>query len=202
MDLTGCEVGAQRERREQSITTDRRRLCCAPDRDDGQMFASRVVLDLEFQLWTRLPADRHAGTRARRTARPVRPWLEARVTASGMPALVHFVRRGAAQRRMRAFAVVPNLEVLQFLPRLLAAQRHRDPLSAERLQRQDKAFDDGNAAVPASCAVARLDSAPPAPALEALAPELRAFVTDQVLGCEDESTQGSLQFIPWVVWSN
>ncbi len=106
-----------------------------------------------------------------------------------MPPLVHFVGSAASKRHVRTQFVVPELEVLQFLAHLLAADGDQDNSRTERLHGQDETLHHGNAAVLAHGSEPRLDASAFAPTLEAATPELRPLVADQVLAGEALANQ-------------
>ncbi len=83
---------------------------------------------------------------------------------------------------MRPVLVVPVEAAKQLSPHVAAAQRDDDSTRALVLERSDEAFGNRDAAVLADGAKPRLDACALAPGLEALTPELRALVADDVLG--------------------
>ena len=81
--------------------------------------------------------------------------------------MVDLVGRAAVERHVRAMAVVPAGKSLEFLSHLFASHGDQDDARAERFHREDEPLDDGDAAVLADGAEARLDLASLAPVFEA-----------------------------------
>ena len=82
---------------------------------------------------------------------------------------------------MRTAPFVPHEVKVEFPPEVPAAKRQERVPQAFFFHRADEAFDERDAAVLADSPEALPDAAMPAPLLEPVTPELRAFVRDEVL---------------------
>ena len=123
------------------------------------------------------------GLRTRRTPRPAGSRLETRAAVGGPHGVVDFVRRPAAQCRMRpAPALYHSPNKTQFPQEAFAAVGHQQQTRASVFQSQDESFHHGDAAVLADRPVARrFDARALTPVAKALAVELGTTVADEVL---------------------
>ena len=96
--------------------------------------------------------------------------------------MVELVGRPAVEVLVRSVLVVPVEVAGQFFSHVAAAQWDDDAACSLLFERSVEALDHGNAAVLSDGAEAWSDVLPLTPGLEAVAPELRALVTDDVLG--------------------
>jgi hypothetical protein len=83
---------------------------------------------------------------------------------------------------VRSVLVIPNKEATKLTAEIWSAKRNLDSASAVVFQRQDESLDNGDASALAGSAESRLDSFAATPIPVAVAPELFAFVADDVLG--------------------
>jgi hypothetical protein len=78
---------------------------------------------------------------------------------------------------MGAIGIVPVEHEAHFPPELLAAKRHEREVQSQRVpHRADESLDDGDRAVLPNGPEARSNAVAPTPSLEAVIPELGAFV--------------------------
>ena len=96
--------------------------------------------------------------------------------------MVNLVGRLAFQGHVRTELIVPEQKPADVIPEVLSPGRNHDLPSAAFFQRPDKTLHDCDAAVLSHRAEAGIDSTGSAPSLVVVAPELSAFVGDQVFG--------------------
>jgi hypothetical protein len=176
----GVHQGAHRKR---NGLRQERSLGRAAKNDAWQMATASDKGDRKLQADTRLAFEENLRSCAGRTSRPRRSWLETGGTAGRSAPIVNFVRSGARQGVVRAILVVPALEESQFALEGRAEQRHHwQQAGATLLERADEAFTDCDASGLADGASAMADGMTAAPGFEADASELRADVSDEILG--------------------
>jgi len=86
--------------------------------DDGQVLASRAVLDREFKPRTTTSIDLRVRSSAGRAARPSTSWLEARREARGRSFEVDLVRGAHMESGVRPVFVVQPHDETPIVPRL------------------------------------------------------------------------------------
>ena len=96
--------------------------------------------------------------------------------------MVHLVGRSADEELVRPMLVVPVEMARQFSPHFIASQWNGDAARTLILECTDEAFDHSDAAILSDGTEAWPDSLALTPSFEAGAPELTAFVADDVLG--------------------
>ena len=146
------------------------------------MLLAVVPGHVKFELYSWLSAQFCGWAGARGPYRPMWTRFVSRPSAGGRYASVSLVWRSAAQERVRTKAVVPDDILKRLVLESAMVERHDVSPEAFILHRSDKALDDGDAAMLAYGAETRLDLATATPAFERFAPELHAFVADDVLG--------------------
>ena len=123
--------------------------------------------DFGDETIARLSRHKRLGLGTRPAARPASARLNARSSIGGLPTQVDFVRRLAAERRMRAMLVVPIDEGNKLTPKRLTSLRNQDTSSAFVLHRKNETLDHGDTSVLADGPIARrLEALSLAPALE------------------------------------
>jgi hypothetical protein len=80
--------------------------------------------------------------------------------------MVDLIRRSAAERHVRAMAVVPRRKISKLAQKRSSPERHQRQLCDALLERQDQSLNHGNAAVLADRAEPRADALPLAPWFE------------------------------------
>ena len=163
----------------------------ASEAHDRQVLSTGVIADLQCQPSAWPTACQRPRLCARRAARPARPRLVARPPMSWKASLINFVRRSAAERRVRPVFVVPIGKQHQFTAKALPAHGHKQAPRAIVLECPDQPFDHRDAAFSADGAKPRTDAAATAPGLESHAPELRPPVADQVFWLSPCSMNGT-----------
>ena len=137
---------------------------------------------MKFQLCASLATDQRPRPGTRRSARPARPRFVARLSHAGELMVVDLIRRAAAQRSVWPRVVVPSREQIELCAELISPEWNERQPRAVLLDRLDRSFDDGNAAVLADGPVARrTDASTFAPASKRVAIELRSTIADDVL---------------------
>jgi hypothetical protein len=100
--------------------------------------------------------------------------------------------------------VIPNKEATKLTAEILSAKRNLDSASAVVFHCEDESLHDGDTSVRADGAEPRLDSFAATPSFVPLAPELLAFVADDVFGrlfhpangtSEERSNGGRLRYL-------
>ncbi len=150
--------------------------------DDGQMSSALNVAHFKPDLVT-------AGTP--RPMRPFRSRLEP--SPSRRPACIDFARCLPCEAHVGPLRVVPDLVQADLVPHRGERQRNENAPSTLLLHRTDEAFNNGDARGLTDTPIAGPDTSTLAPALEAAAPELCAFVGDHVLGCAPARLDSTLQ---------
>ena len=150
--------------------------------DDGLVLLAVEVVDdqLKAQAWVATSLRLRTGTDG--VTWPSLPRLPPWALAGGRDASVGFIRRSAAQGRVRPMLVEPGDPLIGVSAERTLPQRHDDPPEALVFESADEPLDDRDAAVLADGTETRADLASLAPSLEPFAPELRALVADDVLG--------------------
>ena len=148
--------------------------------DDGQVLASRAVLDRKFEPRTATPIDLRMRPSAGRAARPSTSWLETRSEARGRSSEVDLVRRAYTETGVWSVFVVPVDEVKQLAPEDVALVGDQHAARALALHRTNEPLDHRDASVLTNRAEPLLDASTATPPTEPGVGELRSLVRDQV----------------------
>ena len=152
---------------------DARQVTTVAQRGDGHIEAS-----------SGLSLDKDARCGTWRATWPSGAWLEARFAASGALTTVDFIRRSAAESRVRTMCVIPEEEKGQFALKRSCCQRHDGQYPHRAVfQGSNEALDDCDAAALADSTAAMADIVLATPELEAGTSKLSAAVGHQMLGC-------------------
>ena len=146
------------------------------------MLPAGVVADQKHDLLARFAIDGRCWRCTGCLGWPKWPYLDARLFVCGGAVVVDFVGRSTVEELVRPMLVVPVEMTDQFSPHVFSSQWNGDSACALVFERADETFDNSDAAVFANGSKTRLDAFTLAPSLECVAPELRAFVADDVLG--------------------
>src|SRR5690606_21028988 len=154
----------------------------SPQRDDGQVLTTFEMTHVKLELHTSPAPHRLRG--ALRRLEPERKslaGLEAQPIARRLHTEVHFVRRGAPERRVRAHAVIPKAEHADLLAHLRDTVRHQHLAHPRTLEGRPESLDERDAPALADRSKPRLDAMAVA-ASQILLTELAPLVTDEGLG--------------------
>jgi len=145
------------------------------------VLSAGVIDELELDVLSGSPIDGSCRPCTRCPWWPVGSGLDARRFVCGRTVEVHLVGRSAVEVFVRSVLIVPVEMAGKLSPHVITAQRQNDSARALVLKGADETLDHGNAAVLAHGAKPWTNSFTLAPCLESAAPELRAFVADDVL---------------------
>jgi len=127
LDVTrGCRhtVGARHWRPADAIGP-RSRSRGAAQAHDGEVLSAGVETDLKLQVSARLALHEDLRSSARRTARPARAGLEARLAVGGIATEVDLVWRARAKGGVWPVLVVPGKDILDLPTDGIVAHRHQ-----------------------------------------------------------------------------
>src|SRR5690606_28532503 len=154
----------------------------SPQHDDGQVLTTFEMTHVKLELHTSPAPHRLRG--ALRRLEPERkppPRFEARSVSLQRHCKVHFVRRGAPERRVRAHAVIPKTKHADLLAHLRDSVRHQQLAHPRTLEGRPESLDERDAPALADRSKARSDSVS-LTALDIVLAKLTSLVTDERLG--------------------
>ena len=107
--------------------------------------------------------------------------------------MIDLIGRLAIQCRVRPTLIVPARIQRKLYARRLPAKWHENDARAFVLQSQDESLDQGNTPVLANGAEAGCNPLAITPVLERVAPELLAFIADNVFWCSFGGVNGTFE---------
>jgi hypothetical protein len=139
----------------------------APERDDGKVLASSVVVDVKLEPDSRLTSDEDLRRRTSRSSGPARTGLKARHPGCPAPPVVDLIRRGTSEPGMRPAGVVPREVKGQILAEdgQTVGDEDQQP-SALVLEAPNAPLDYRETSVLPDCPKSVLDPSPVAPSVE------------------------------------
>ena len=148
--------------------------------NDRQVLPTLMIAHTKANGSATVAGDRCVRSGAWRTARPFRARFVSRALTRRQHIMINLMWRLATERRVRSILIVP-IRIPHKLPtERFASKWHKDDPCAFVLEAQNESLHQRNAAVLTNSAEAGCDPIAITPVLEHIAPELLAFVADNV----------------------
>ena len=149
--------------------------------DNREVLSARMITDLQANGGAVLFRNGGLGRGTDGASRPSRSWLESGALIGRLHPVMDLSWGLPAKGGVRSAPVIPGGKERHLTAESLLPDWRQNHIHALALQASDESLDYCDASLLPYGAKARPNVLSPAPALETLAPELLAFVADQVL---------------------